>query len=114
MTNIRVIVIQCFKLISKADYTMEIGAAVNAEVPPSILKSGTKTTNLPNSKTITVKELQEVIRKTVPPRSNPNKVCSKRPDPSSVGGASTPWAIVRGPATPEHINAFDEVYPNLL
>ena len=91
---------------------MEASTGANAQVPS--LPTTNKRTSLPNPKTITVQELQEIIKQTLPPRTNTDKFSSKFSAAPAVGGAQTPWTLVRAPAVPEPMNAFDEVHPNLI
>ena len=90
-----------------------LGVPISAKTKPLSSSNGAKTSALPDPETVTVQELREVIRGTMPARGSARGAGDRRqPAAVSVGGAATPWTIVGGPAIPEHMNAFDEVYPN--
>ena len=92
-----------------------LGVPMNAKTKPLSSSNGARTSVLPGPETVTVRELREVIRGTVPAGASARGAGDRRhPAAVSVGGVATPWTIARGPATPEHMNAFDEVYPNVL
>ena len=92
-----------------------LGVPISAKTKPLSSSNGAKTSALPDPETVTVQELREVIRGTMPAEGSARGAGDRRrPAAVSVGGTATPWTIARGPSTPEHMNAFDEVYPNVL